>query len=314
MPSFDVVNYSLRPSKSVQRHIVFEALRSVQRELCLSNQVYIGLGSVWFADFIMAHKQLGIDDMVSIEADDVGYARAVFNSPYSTVKVKHGKSTEILPELFEDDALKAKAWIVWLDYDYPFDESVYEDVRAVVENAPENSILLATVNAIPKKYGKVPERPERLRAIFGDVVPDGLAKDACKDDALGSLIAGYGLDVMTAAAANKARPGGFVPCFRVSYADGAQMMTIGGVLPSEANRQTVEDLVGQATWRCRPAKAITVPHLTLREAAVLQSKLPRLPLLTRADVVAAGFDLADEQIEAFSTYYREYPAFAQIVA
>jgi len=41
--------------------------------------------------------------------------------------------------------------------------------------------------------------------------------------------------------------------------------------------------------------------------------LPRANPLSRAEVRALGFDLNEEQIEAFETYYRQYPAFAQIV-
>jgi hypothetical protein len=63
-----------------------------------------------------------------------------------------------------------------------------------------------------------------------------------------------------------------------------------------------------------PAKPITAPHLTIREATVLQSQLPRVDHLTRELVRGLGFDLEVGQIEAFETYYRQYPAFAQIVA
>lgn len=76
MASFDSVNYSLRPSKSVQRGLVFEGLRAVSNSVDLRNAVYIGFGSIWFTDFVMAHKVLNIDDMVSIEANEIGFRRA----------------------------------------------------------------------------------------------------------------------------------------------------------------------------------------------------------------------------------------------
>jgi hypothetical protein len=72
--------------------------------------------------------------------------------------------------------------------------------------------------------------------------------------------------------------------------------------------------VDDASWPCRPAKPIAAPHLTIREATVLQSQLPRADRLTRDVVHELGFDLELGQIEAFQTYYRQYPAFAQIVA
>src|SRR5438128_622831 len=105
MPSFDAINYSLRASKSIQRQLVFEGVRMLQRELHLERLAYVGLGSIWFTDFTMAHKLLGIDDMVSIESHPVGYRRAVFNSPYATVKVREGYSSEVLPALYDDEII-----------------------------------------------------------------------------------------------------------------------------------------------------------------------------------------------------------------
>jgi hypothetical protein len=119
---------------------------------------------------------------------------------------------------------------------------------------------------------------------------------------------------MKSIAAEIARPGGFVPAFRVLYRDGAPMVTIGGVLPARGAVRGVRDLVNGPSWPSRPAKPITAPHLTMREAAVLQSLLPCATKLSRADIQKLGFDLDDDQIEAFETYYRQYPAFAQIVS
>lgn len=316
MPSFNVVNYSLRPSKSIQRHIVFEGLRALQGAMGLSNQVYIGFGSIWFSDFVMAHKQLGISDMVSMEWHDVGFHRAKFNAPYATVAVKHGQSSELLPALIDDANYNTRPWVIWLDYDYPYLEAVQDDVRSVIENAPANTILLATVNGKASRYAqKFSDRPEKLRSLFGDVVPGDLKKEECKeDDDFGALVAKYALESMTGIAASGARPGGFVPAFRVAYQDQSPMITLGGVLPSPANAQVVTDAVNGAEWRSFPAKPIVVPHLTLREASILQAQLPKGVALTRNDVKALGFDLEDDQIEAFATYYREYPAFAQILA
>ena len=93
MASFTTVNYSLRPSKSIQRSLVFEAVQILQGTLDLNEMVYIGFGSIWFTDFQMAHKLLNVTDMVSIEADAIGYSRAVFNQPYRTVCVRNGSSS-----------------------------------------------------------------------------------------------------------------------------------------------------------------------------------------------------------------------------
>ncbi len=315
MPSFDAINYSLRPSKSIQRQIVFDGVRLLSDVMELEQLAYIGFGSIWFTDFLLAHKLLRIDDMVSIESDDVGYSRAMFNAPYSTVRVEHGLSTAILPKLFDDPSLAGRPWMLWLDYDYEFDNSVRDDVRSVIENAPVNSILIITFNGLDRKYGEKPAaRVEHLRELLGAVVPDELEATFCKAEQMQATLADLGLDFMKSIAADIARPGGFIPAFRVLYRDGSPMVTIGGILPVKGAARGVRDLVNGPSWPARPAKAITAPHLTMREAAVLQSLLPCTAKLTRADIQKLGFDLDDEQIEAFQTYYRQYPAFAQIVS
>jgi hypothetical protein len=314
MASFDIVNYSLRPSKSIQRNIIFDGLRRLQGRLALSRQVYIGFGSIWFTDFVMAHKQMAIDDMISIEKDDVGYARAVFNQPYRTVVVKHGDSSEVLRTLLEDARADTRPWVVWLDYDSAFKDSIRSDLTTVVEQAPENSSLLVTIKARSGKYGKPHQRADRLKALFPGVVPEALTNDDFQDSVLGGKLAQFTLDLMKSVAANKSRPGGFIPAFKVAYRDSTPMITIGGMLPSPVNASAVSNFVAQMDWRCFPQKEIVAPHLTLREASVLQSQLPSNRPLTKDDVKNLGFDLADDQIEAFSTYYREYPAFAQVVS
>ena len=57
MASFDSVNYSIRPSKSVQRGIVFQGLRRIFDVMDLGNTIYVGFGSIWFTDFVQAHNR-----------------------------------------------------------------------------------------------------------------------------------------------------------------------------------------------------------------------------------------------------------------
>ncbi|ACL61789.1 O-methyltransferase [Methylobacterium nodulans] len=313
MASFDLVNYGLRPSKSIQRQLAFDGFRRLQANLGLKDFAYIGFGSIWFTDFIMAHRLLGINDMVSIEAHDVGYERAKFNCPYAPIRVMHGLSSNILPTLFTDELLKNRPWIIWLDYDYEFNEDVKEDVRLVLENAPLNSIFLITYNGTEMAYGRALERPDRVRDLFGSVFRDRLAKNDFKDERLHRLLMELTQDLMCSIAAESSRPGRFVPSFRMIYRDGAPMITVGGIFADTDRVQAASTCVRAATWPCFPAKPIVAPQLTLREATMLQSQLPNPEGLTRNDVRALGFDLEDDQIEAFSSYYLQYPSFAQIM-
>ncbi|MFD2113255.1 O-methyltransferase [Thiorhodococcus fuscus] len=316
MASFDSVNYSLRPSKSIERQIVFEGVRDLQMHLKLTELVYVGLGSVWFTDFIMAHRMLRIEEMISIEREEIGYKRAKFNSPYATVQVMHGSSSEILPVLCNDENWKSRPWLIWLDYDGDFDEEMKGDLQMLIERAPMNSLLVSTFNACPRSYGKNPEdRLGRLQELFRSVVPDNLPKRSVKEEErMQQTLADISLRYMQSVAEEASRPGGFVPAIRIPYQDGAPMVTVGGVLPEEGNRHEVEQITQSEDWLCRPDKPIVAPHLTMREAAVLQSQLPCTDRLTRDRIRQLGFDLEESQIETFQKYYRQYPTFAQILS
>lgn len=315
MASFDLVNYSLRPSKSIQRQIVFDGIRGIRTSLTLDEMVYIGLGSVWFTDFVMAHELLEIKDMVSMEKHDIGYSRARFNVPYATVQVRHGSVSEVMPSLYDDDSLMARPWVIWLDYDQEFDENLRAEVRTLVERAPADSVVLITIEGKESEYGKEPdERISRLRQLFGDIVPDDLSKDACRGGKTPDTLANYLLDFFGAAAAAVARPGEFVPAFRIIYRDTATMITVGGVLAGQKKAAAARARVEGAEWRCQPASRIVAPHLTIREALALRAKLPTVGGLSRKMVNEVGFDLADEQIKVFETYYKEYPAYAEVLA
>lgn len=316
MPSFDAVNYSLRPNKTIQRALVFEGLRSLSNDIDWSDAVYLGFGSIWFTDFSMAHKRLGIDQMISIESDEIGFRRAEYNKPFRTVSVLSGLSYEIIPEFYEDPAMMSRPWIIWLDYDSALSDDAVQELRGVVERAPPNSALIATIDASGKRYGNDPtQKKERLRTLLGDVVPDDLSRTQLREpDAFALTLADLLGSYLKSVAANCARPGGFEPAFKVAYRDKAAMVTVGGILPSVENREPVSMRICDARWEGFADLAIVAPHLTLKELAVLQAQMPRTDAMDRAAVQELGFDLGEDQIEVFRRYYRLYPAFAQLSA
>ena len=314
MPSFDTVNYSLRPNKSIQRQIIFDGIRRIHAETDLHDPVYIGLGSIWFSDFVMAHKILEIHDMISIEQDPVGYSRARFNRPYATVKVMHGTTSGVLPLLFKDSTINTRPWVLWLDYDGPFDETARDDLIAVVENAPPNSVFLLTFPSGGGYGFRARDRAKTLRAVFGEVTPTRLDPSWCHKDRMQTTLADLTTDLLLSAAHDSARPGRFLPAFRIIYRDTSPMVTVGGILPHPQLRDSMRKTVSDPTWRCWLKRQIEAPHLTMLETMTIQAHLPRNISLTESDIHRMGFDLPQQQIEAFEKYYKEYPTYREIVA
>lgn len=315
MASFDSINYSIRPSKSVQRGLVFEGLRRISDVMDVGDAVYVGLGSIWFTDFVQAHKVLGINDMVSIEANEIGFRRAIFNKVYRTITVMEGRTRARLPDVLGIDGYNARPWIIWLDYDSALDEEVVEDMQWVVSNAPPNSVVLFTLSATQNAYGSKPiQRPERIRTLLGDVVPDDLAKEDCMKETLPVTLASLTMDFLKSEVADSARPGGFIEAFKIPYLDSVAMVTVGGILPAKGAAAAARALVAEASWKGVVEEVIEAPPMTLREIATLQAELPASAALTRARIQELGFDLHERQVKSFQQYYKYLPSFAEIIA
>lgn len=62
--SYRIINYPLRPAKAIERRMLcaaFERLHPFQR---IERYRYVGFGSIYFSDFQLLHRQLGITDML----------------------------------------------------------------------------------------------------------------------------------------------------------------------------------------------------------------------------------------------------------
>src|SRR6266850_2999919 len=174
-PSYTRINYSVRPNKNVQRKLIAELCNGLRPDFPIGEYRYVGMGSMWFSDFVLMHKGLSIADMISIEKDDP--KRAEFNKPYKCISVKAGTTSEILPELNW-----RKRSIVWLDYDYEITPNVLSDLDFLAQHVSSGSLIIATNDAELKKYRTDGETegqaPKRLDALARSFYPSRMPKNA----------------------------------------------------------------------------------------------------------------------------------------
>ncbi|MCJ2143687.1 O-methyltransferase [Methylobacterium sp. E-066] len=315
MPSFDTVNYSIRTNKAIQRSIIFDSLGVASKYLPLNEHVYIGFGSIWFTDFIIAHKQLGIQNMLSIESNPIGVSRARFNSPFRTIRVEEGHSSVVLPKILNENWYPGRPWIAWLDYDYGPDDTVRDDIDFIASRAPANSILLLTVNVGPKYLGNSPrQREDNLRRTFGTSVAHDAGRAQFDQESYIKTTSRTLTNYAQASVVAAGRPLTFVPCFDVAYRDGTPMLTVGGAIANQVVQQHLATLSQHRTWPGRAPNLIEVPPLSIKEASAMQSLLPLGAAIPRRDIQSLGFDLDDKQIAAFCDHYTRYPSFMQVIS
>lgn len=153
VPSYQKVNYLLRLKKQIERKMIIEILQKLNKhsKINLAEYCYFGLGSIYFADFILFHKFLHIDDMISIDDKINDKARFLFNKPYEFIKFDCMNSNALLTQDSYEDLKWSwdKKLIIWLDYDFQLCEdyldSITKDITTVAKKAKKFDIFITTL-------------------------------------------------------------------------------------------------------------------------------------------------------------------------
>lgn len=320
MASSDYINYATRPNKTVERKVVFDTLSALAPIYDFSKYTYVGFGAVWFVDFVLAHKCLFIEDMISIEKDEHIARRAEFNKPYACVRIEVGDSDNILPGLLYDEC----PFLIWLDYDTSIDGPILQDISTLCQRAQTGSLVIATINAhrnsLPNKDPDDREfqnLEESLRYFAGDLVPKILPKGAVQTSKYPGFLASLLFQHMRHQIRKAGREDDWiVPLFNIRYKDNAPMITVGAVIDhQERAMQISEMLEGKITiprMNDREQISIEVPPLTLKEKATLDQLMPCDDAPIEDIARKFGDRLRPTQIEAYRRFYRYYPTFGEV--
>lgn len=308
MASYEKVNYSIRPAKCIERKMLAEAFQRLWRIDRLDHFRYVGFGSTYFTDFILFHKALGFNDMISIEKDIENEDRFRFNCPFACVNIEFGESNVILPSLDWD-----KKNIVWLDYDGKMDKEKLQDVDCVCSNVVAGSVIIVSVNAEP---GDVTvDRLKAMERVFGrnllptnitvkDIDDWGTAKvyRTMIDNQINSLLRER----------NGILPAGeklvYKQLFNFHYKDGARMLSTGGLIFRENQVADVEACHFESLPYFRDGSdpfLIEAPNLTYREIRHLDSQLPE----QSGCAIQTNVPVLDQ--EKYKHVYRYFPSFVE---
>jgi hypothetical protein len=339
IPSFERFNYMLRTNKHIERKLVFDLLATAAQKLSFSNHWYLGFGSMWFGDFRLADRLLGIEKMISIERAD--YAeRANFNRPLAGIVVSPGDSNAVL------GSMGATEWenpvVAWLDYDGKLDEDVVKDIATLLQNAAINSVVVITVNAGFGSYKTKTEGAKRARAqtvaglvesylgsaaIASKYEPEekspGAFIDSVKEVDFPMFLSEAMLTYMEHNAISLAREhdGGrmkFVPLYRLHHKDGVDMITVGGVITTELDSAAWEKclhenpILSEAGGKTTYQRLDLIP-VTIKEKIALDSCLPEPSgeAAYIANAKVAGIKLSDDEMSKYRKFYRHFPVFVE---
>lgn len=310
--SFESINYSLRPNKNVERKLIASSLLRVGRVFPLEEYRYVGFGSMWFTDFILFHRVLGISDMITIEKVISRERRVEFNKPYSCIEVCMGEASAVLGDLIEP-----KRSLVWLDYDGGLASATGGDLEIATGAMRSGSMIMVSVNAMVDQLRVTDADGETIEPIdhLIDLTDSaGLVSQAARltRNDFPTLVSEILHERIRSAALG--RPGfNYVPIWNFLYADGADMITVGGMLVDDADNELLSSCKLEAVSYLTPAEPfeIRLPMLTDKEKRELDRLLPRSTPIKAKDL---PFELRPTELEAYSKFYLEYPLFGELAA
>ena len=333
------VNYSIRPAKCVERKMICHSLQRLCTFSTLDKYQYIGLGAVYFHDFILFHKELNIKYMHSIQNidryvfDDNGIRelipseipertkieRYTNNKPYKCINMYFGFTSMILSQL----NYKKKS-ILWLDYDDAINPLVIDDIKLVTSSINSGSVFLISCNAtLPKPHSPSKQFKKFERKIGSDLVSDAGITEETFAKSNGLILATKKIfDLLVdnfLGLRNRSVPKDeqvkFHQLYYFSYKDGSLMLTVGGIFVANKEKSLYDrcnfkqfDFLKLDKNDFKPFD-ICIPNLTIREIKMLSQYMPtsRRKINQKA---LSGVDHLD--FLNFSKIYRYFPSYSEL--
>lgn len=336
MASYRKINYSLRPAKNIERKMLSEAFRRLSTITRVDQYRYIGFGSTYFSDFELFHKELGITNMLSIEADAGSQLRFKFNRPFSCINFEFDHSYNVLPTLKYD-----QKDIIWLDYDGFLENYMFEDIDTIISNVQMGSVFLISFNVEPPRASicddekKDPTKmKEKMRNLLEEVnvrlsgrlniaeeMKPGNTESILKDWNFAKkcklLIDEQIQKSIKNRADRESKSIHYQQLFNFHYSDGAKMLTIGGIIYDKV----IAPNVVACSFTDLPfvksdedAMLIDVPNLTYREIKYLNkyissgemNKFPKDDAGNTIDQIVPS-----SEISMFHKVYRYFSTFSE---
>lgn len=313
MPDTDIkINYYLRQQKSIERKMLCHLLRELNASFRLKDYRYIGMGAKYFVDFLLFHNEFGFQNMISIESDIDNCAKYDFNNPLKCIKMEYNFSSEALRNIDWNGCINN---IIWLDYDSQLKAFMMEDIETMISKLKSGSMFFISFNSQQPHFS---ERVERFRQNMGIYCPASTSLADLAELRKHGFFKRIINNVIETAI--RKRNLSLPPEEQISfqqlayflYKDGAEMITIGGILLNQEDQnkyrtlyldQVLDFLVES---RDEPPYSLIIPPLTYKELNYLFKQLPTENI---ADVNIPGISQA--QIEAIIRVYRYYPVFLE---
>jgi hypothetical protein len=294
------VDYRIRPAKQAERNLVSDVVARLDRIRPITDFRYVGMGSIYFVDFALLHRKYGIDTMISIEQREEIIERCRFNLPYDCIDIVEKSVASALPELRSDQPT-----IMWLDYTGKTDAGRLEEIAVACTDLATPSLFLVTTDVT---VAREDERLAEFRRQFGDRDAARITTPAdLNRKRFPPLIWSYIDGAIRSAVGDRTDDASYEQILHVRYADGAEMLTVGGLIYAADEDLAQCDFASlEFIPHGRDPYELRVPRLTHRERAALDRLLPG------GDFGEAPNGLESEDIRDYAVLYRHAPFYVDV--
>ena len=304
--SSEKINYFLRLKKQIERKIFIETFQLLHPKINISDYRYFGLGSIYFVDFILFHKYLHINKMISIEGDPDELKRASFNKPYDFIDLFPSMSTKFL----ERDIDWKEKLFIWLDYDLWLESESAKiftrDINIVARNAKRYDFFLISIDC------RVDDK-EKFKTLMYDLDLKITYKDATATN-LPSTLNMFVREYMQKGLNKRADRMTYLQLFNLTYKDTAKMYTFGCIFLDENEVDDFKIFCAKKQFKFinfegKPID-IDCPIITPREKYYLDSCINKQ---RECRVEEKKVAISKEKIKAYEKYYKYYPQFVESI-
>lgn len=315
--SYKRANYQLRPAKHAERMMMCDVFRRLKFGSVESYQ-YVGLGSVYFADFALFHRALGFVRMVNIEDDpgDDAEKRRRFddNRPFAGIEMLWGNTETELPKV--NLGLRS---IAWLDYDNRLSKAIINDIRNFTQRVVSGSVLVVSVQCNSgQPDGTEPRKlVSRLEVELGE---EFVSPDLVDAELVGWGQAGvYRSAIVSCIEETLARRNGILPpgqkmrfeqIMHFVYKDGLRMVTIGGVFFDEGQKAMFDQCQFPELDFYRSGTDyfhVDMPFLTKAELRHVERQMP-----SSLEVPMDCGSIPAAEAKKYARLYRYFPNYATV--
>ena len=313
-------NYSLRLNKDIERKLIAQNLLELKKySYVFEDYLYVGFWSIYFMDFKLFHKALGIKNMLSFEKGDP--SRPQFNNPYDFIKIKQWDFSDH----YNSEVDFNKKIFFRLDYEDSLTDDILRDIDNIVRSKITQWWTIFSISLhchLPFNDEKKEEYINKFRGEWSWYLKGRKNSQGTEDlPKINDIKSDNLIDKYIEILEGKIKDClgwkelDYVILYKYSYRDWSRMFTMWFLLDSKEKIAQIKEEIQDVS-----IININAPILTLKEKDAFNKNLSGIDDILKDETdnkefrisERLGYQLNKEWVEDYLKLYKEYPHFTEV--